>query len=492
MGSKIRDFYLKLQYNQTKIKRSFFLQETNMEETEAGVSDEELWSNVCRGVLRRLELLRDVVTGKSHAKNGGKTKKRDNVQEELLKKYEKDKKEYEMYQGILARDQELFALQQDLYEIKCAALKILNPDCVLPKKPTHNPLPIVKIKEPELPVILQKAKPARNQIGDDTRIEDDANIEDMYAKVNKKDISKNDNDEEEEMLDDNENKFEHTDYALHMADIDTDACEDALVIDSEKLPGFDHRITALMDAKLAYYNECLPSSSSHVRPRNLFPLKQEEAQNSTRLEPIIKSRSSSPFRHPHVYQSNLNSRLYDEYDFSRSIVMQDEPHETASASNRSNLNWVYPQRTPSPSPKRNDNCDSLYGAESAPLNQTQLFKDILVPSNYTHLHDVIIDNRPCLDKHELDKESSLDSSDTYLLLPDSNQSQHAALPTIGENTTSGVTSVETDNALFRTIMNIKTARMRYRIEPNRQNIHRILSLINEEEQGLFEERKNLR
>ena len=56
-------------------------------------------------------------------------------------------------QGLRARDKELHALQEDIYEMKCHLLKIIDPHAPLPRRPKHRPLPYLDIQEPSPPLL---------------------------------------------------------------------------------------------------------------------------------------------------------------------------------------------------------------------------------------------------------------------------------------------------------------------------------------------------
>ena len=101
-----------------------------MEDDEAGYTEEELWENVVYSIFRRFDRFKDMMTGADK-----KPTKKPTFQEELLQKYKQDEVEYRLYQGVIARDKELHSLKIDLYELKCGAMKLLDPDCNLPDNP---------------------------------------------------------------------------------------------------------------------------------------------------------------------------------------------------------------------------------------------------------------------------------------------------------------------------------------------------------------------
>ena len=70
-----------------------------MEQREPGVTEEDLWNNVCRIIFRKLERFKDVISGSSK-KNKGNTQT-PNVQEELQRKNETEKEEEELYLKVM-------------------------------------------------------------------------------------------------------------------------------------------------------------------------------------------------------------------------------------------------------------------------------------------------------------------------------------------------------------------------------------------------------
>ena len=77
-----------------------------------------------------------------------------NVEKEMKVKYEKDKQTYNLYQGLIARDKELYSLELDVYDLKCAVLKLIDGDAPLPPKPKYTPLPELDIQEPSPPIFF--------------------------------------------------------------------------------------------------------------------------------------------------------------------------------------------------------------------------------------------------------------------------------------------------------------------------------------------------
>ena len=138
-----------------------FFQVTAQPDDEAGFTDEELWDKAVRNILLRFDSLFDFLKDKfklnQKGSGGGSLQKASSVGNLLLQRnYQEQLQTYELYQGLLKRDKELYELECEVHEIKCALLRYLGEN--IPPAPQYKPLPHVDIQLPIKPLMPAPTK----------------------------------------------------------------------------------------------------------------------------------------------------------------------------------------------------------------------------------------------------------------------------------------------------------------------------------------------
>lgn len=121
-------------------------------EDPAGVTDEEMWDKVVRTVLLRFEQLNDYVKEKFNL-GGAATRSKVVDHTVMQKKLREVQDTYNVYQGLLGRDKEIYELMCDIHDLKCAALMYLGEGKSLPPKPRYVPPPVLDIRPPSQELI---------------------------------------------------------------------------------------------------------------------------------------------------------------------------------------------------------------------------------------------------------------------------------------------------------------------------------------------------
>lgn len=365
-----------------------------MEDDEAGWTEEELWENVIRAIGRRFERFMDVITGADK-----KPPKKPTITEELLEKYKEEEQEYRLYQGAVERDKEIYSLMTDIYELKCGAMKLFDPDCSMPDKPKHKPLPIPPIKEPEIPPALRDIIKTQK-----------AAVESSKKKKEEK----------------------------RKSDAGSEKGNQSAVEDGEE-----------------------PSTSRGGAVMN------SESESESNDEGMASRPQSADYLDNEFFDPTLNWEYPEDYYKGLLQIIEGQSPSITSLDREKFLGGVKKQITK----------DKQY-ARTMGLKSSQIDdKWASTPELNTQRHHE--DNSSRASSQYNRSTSSLQSAGSQSAFQSSTSLQ--SVQSTDQHHQQSPYAQNQDNALFRTIMNIKTSKIKYQMEPNKQNLHRILSMINEED-----------